>query len=69
MFAVLKHDHLQKGRIQKYSDGTYVIINKIGNHYLISPISFNSAEYCKAKEIASFDYSTPVYFRKSYEMK
>ena len=47
----------------------YVIINKLGNHFLISPISFNSVEYCKAKNLASFKYSKPVYFRKAYEMR
>jgi hypothetical protein len=43
--VVLKRMPIKKGRIQKWSDGTYKIIDRIGNHYLLSPMHFEFKTY------------------------
>lgn len=50
--VVLKNKKkLEKSRIQKWSDGDYIIIDKQNNFYLVSPAVFDIDEYKKEYEI------------------
>ena len=67
---LLKKERLEKARKQKWSDGLYRIIDRQGQHFLLSPEHFNFEEYMRAHEFSdSFPFSIPVYFRKHYEMR
>ena len=66
----LKKDKLQKGRHQKYSDGYYEIIGRDFRHYLVKPLNFDLKAYSNYFTLPEAELKgTPVYFRKSYEMK
>ena len=49
-----KKENLDKARVQKWSNGNYVIIGKEGRHYAVSPVHVPE------------NMDIPVYFRKLY---
>ena len=56
--------------MQKWSRGSYKIIDKFGQHFLVSPDKFDLDEYCKSFDLeVNTGVSVPVYYSKSYEMK
>jgi hypothetical protein len=69
--VVLKRQPLEKGQIQKWSDDTYKIINRTGNHYQVSPVHFDFKTYTEEHQLNGDEhaFTTPVYYRKSYEMR
>lgn len=69
----LKKNYLEKHRYDKYSKGSYKIINKFLHYYLVIPLNYNKQEYKEAMERREFViqkyFTTPIYFRKGYEMR
>ncbi|CAL6024865.1 Conserved_hypothetical protein [Hexamita inflata] len=63
---LLKDNKLDKARTQKWSYGDYVIINKVARFYEVSPMNFDMQSFEKA---TNQNISTPVYFRKPYQLK
>ncbi|CAL6106705.1 Conserved_hypothetical protein [Hexamita inflata] len=69
--VLLKKDKLDKQRIRKWSQGTYQVVYKIGSFYQLIPKPFDYDQYSKTFLLKNRNnpFSTPVYFRKGYELK
>ncbi|CAL6054128.1 Conserved_hypothetical protein [Hexamita inflata] len=69
--VLLKKEKLDKQRIRKWSQGTYQVVYKIGSFYQLIPKPFDFDQYSKTFLLKNRynPFSTPVYFRRGYEMK
>ena len=68
--VILKKQNLEKARIQKWSSGSYVIIDRINNHFLLSPSAFDFEVYKQTFRLDTDEaFSIPVYYRKIYELQ